>query len=153
MKRTLLSAALTLSLTLPGSLVFAQQTGPAQQTTPDSQQTPSSAQQWGRHRHFHHPDAQRETARLTRQLNLSSDQSAKLEPILADRDQKMADLWSNQSLAPQDRREQMRAIQQSTRQQLESVLTPAQIEQMKSMHHGHRGGANQTQPANPSPGA
>lgn len=150
MKRTILPAALALSLALSGALAFGQQTDPQQQQTAPNAQQPY-------HRHFHKPNPQRETARLTQQLNLSPEQSSKLEPILADRDQKVADLWSNQQLAPQDKHQQMRAIQQSTRQQLEAVLTPDQLQQMKAMHHGHRrgpyNGTGQPQPPSPpSPG-
>jgi hypothetical protein len=147
MKRTILSTALTLSLVLSGGLALGQQTEQPQQqqTAPDAQQP--------YHRHFHHPNPERETARLTQQLNLSPEQSTKLQPILADRDQRMAALWSNQALAPQDKHQQMRAIQESTRQQLEAVLTPGQLQQMRSMHHGHHRGPNgysgQPQPPNP----
>ncbi len=84
MKRILLSASLALALS--GSLVFAQST-----TTPAPE---------GKHFHHHRPNPQQEAAWLSTKLNLSSDQTAKLEPILADRDQKMTALWSNTSTQP-----------------------------------------------------
>jgi protein CpxP len=156
MNRTLLSAALTLSLALSGGVAFAQQQQQPQPQQPQQQdqaQQPSADAQQPFHHHHHQPNPERETARLTRQLNLTPEQSTKLQPILADRDQKMATLWSNQNLAPQDRHQQMRAIEHSTRQQLESVLTPDQVQQMRSMHRGHRGnpngGPNPMQPSNP----
>jgi protein CpxP len=124
MKRILLSASLVLALS--GSLVFAQST-----TTPAS---PA-----GKHFHHHRPNAQEEAAWLTKKLNLSSDQTAKLEPILADRDQKMSALWSNTSISQDEKKQQMRTIHQDLNQQLSTVLTPEQLEQMKSMHHGHHG--------------
>jgi len=142
MKRTILPAAL--ALVLAGSVVFAQQT-PAP-PAPDAQQ-PTAAPH-----HHRHPSPERETAHLTKQLNLTSDQAAKIEPILADRDQKMKDLWSNTALAPQDKHQQMRAIHQSTQQQLDAVLTPDQVQQLKAMHHGHRGNG-QDQPPTPPPAA
>jgi protein CpxP len=43
---------------------------------------------------------------------------------------------SHQNGQPQDFRQQMHAIQQSTNQQLATVLTPQQLQQLKSMHHG-----------------
>ncbi len=61
---------------------------------------------------------------LSKRLNLTPDQTAKLEPILADRDQKISALFANSQLAPQDRREQFKAIHQATEQQLATVLTP-----------------------------
>ena len=138
MKRTILPAAL--ALVLAGSVAFAQQTPTT--PAPDAQQ-PADAPH-----HHRHPSPERETARLTKQLNLTSDQAAKIEPILADRDQKMKDLWSNTALAPQDKHQQMRAIHESTKQQLDAVLTPDQVQQLKAMHHGHRGNG-QDQPAPP----
>jgi hypothetical protein len=54
----------------------------------------------------------------------------------------------------------MKAIHQSTEQQLATVLSPDQMQQLKAMKHGHRGGGwgqrgpngspNQAQPQNPS---
>lgn len=125
MKRILLSASLVLALS--GSLVFAQST-----TTPAPAPT-------GKHFHHHRPNAQEEAAWLTKKLNLSSDQTAKLEPILADRDQKMSALWSNTSISQDEKKQQMRTIHQDLNQQLSTLLSPDQIEQMKSMHHGHHG--------------
>lgn len=123
MKRILLSASLALALS--GGLAFAQST-----TTPAPE---------GKHFHHHRPNAQQEAAWLTTKLNLSSDQTAKLEPILADRDQKMSALWSNTSLSPDEKKQQMRTLHQDLKQQLSTVLTPEQLETMKSMRHGHRG--------------
>ena len=76
---------------------------------------------------------------MSKKLNLSADQMKKLEPILADRDQKIAVLRSNSSLSKEDMRAQMRAIKKDTIQQLSSVLTPEQMQQLKTMHHGHDG--------------
>ena len=143
MKRLILPAALALAFV--GSVAFAQQ--PA--ATPDSQQSPAPIE-----RH-HAPNPHRETARLTRQLNLTPDQSAKVEPILADREQKVAALRSDTSLTDDARRQQMHAIQKQSREQLEAILTPAQQEQMKSMRHnrGSHDDPSQGEPASPPPAA
>jgi periplasmic protein CpxP/Spy len=121
MNRILLSASL--AVLLSSGLAVAQQ----QEATP----APSAKA----HHHAHNP--QREAARLSKRLNLSSDQTAKLEPILADRDQKIAALNNNTTISPVIMKQQMRAIHQQTRQQLATVLTPEQLQQMKSRHHGH----------------
>jgi Spy/CpxP family protein refolding chaperone len=126
MNRTILSTAIALALT--GSLALAQ----APQQTPDSPQS-GAPHQW----HHRQPSPEHEAARISRVLNLTPDQTAKLEPIFADRDQKLAALWQNQDLAPQDRHQQMRAIQQSTREQLSTVLTPDQLQQLKTLRHEH----------------
>jgi periplasmic protein CpxP/Spy len=133
MNRLLLSTSLALALT--GTLALAQQ----QDTAP-----PLTAK---RHAHVHNP--QREAARLSKRLNLSSDQTAKLEPILADRDQKITTLKSDPSISPMIMQKQMHAIHQQTRQQLATVLTPDQLQQIRSQHHNHGAPAQTSPPAPP----
>jgi protein CpxP len=74
MRRIFLSAVL--AVTLASGLVFAQ--APAPGTTPNVR------------RHARNPH--REAMKMAQRLNLSADQTAKLEPILANRDQKAAAL-------------------------------------------------------------
>jgi periplasmic protein CpxP/Spy len=132
--RILLSTSLALALS--SSLVFAQQAAaPAPAAT---------------HNHAHNP--QRETARLTKKLNLSADQSAKLEPILADRDQKIAALKSDTTITPMIAQKQMHVIHQQTMQQLATVLTPDQMQQLRNMRHGH-GQPQQPAPTTPPAGS
>ena len=142
MNRILLSAALALTLT--GGLALAQQA-----ETPTPQGT--------HHRHSHDP--QQQAAWLSKQLNLTPDQTAKLEPILADRNQKMAALRSNTSISHADWMQQMRTIHQDTKQHISTILTPDQLQTMKSLRHRHggsRGGQDQpssqpqSQPAPPN---
>lgn len=137
MNRFILSTSLALALS--STLVFAQQ--------PDAAQTPAPAVK--AHHHAHNP--QREAARLSKKLNLSPDQTAKLEPILAERDQKLAALNNNTTISPVVMKQQMKALHQQTMQQLATVLSPDQLQQMKSRHHG-RGVSPQTQPQ-PNPQA
>lgn len=136
MKHGILPAALTFLLagTLAGgSLAVAQA---AQPSTPDASQPPAATAP------AHTPNPQRQAARIAKQLNLTADQTAKLEPILADRDQKITAVRANTSLAPKDARKQIRAIVENTRTQLSTVLTPDQLQQLKSMHaRGHKGQA------------
>ena len=124
---------------LSTSLALALSTGlvSAQQTDAPPAQAPTA------HHHAHNP--QREAARLSKTLNLSSDQTAKLEPILADRDQKIAALTSDTTISPMIMKKQMHAIHQQTRQQLATILTPDQLQQLKSRHHG------ESAPAQPQP--
>ena len=131
MKRILLTTALTLALT--GTAAFAQQ---AQQTLPEN--SPNANAPYRHHGH-HAPNPQRQAEMISKKLNLSADQTAKLTPIFADQDQKTQALFQDQSLSPQQRHEQMRAIHQSTEQQLATVLSPDQLQQLKAMRHNHRG--------------
>ena len=137
MNRFVLSTSLALALS--STLVFAQQ--------PDAASPPSPTVK--AHHHAHNP--QREAAKLTKKLNLSSDQTAKLEPILADRDQKLAALNNNTTISPVVMKQRIKAIHEQTMQQLGTVLTSDQLQQMKSLRHGH-GVPAQTQPQ-PNPQA
>ena len=132
MFRAYLPKALALSV-LTAGLTFA---GAQQAQTPD-QAPPPSYNAPMHHRHAANPQKQAE--HLSKKLNLTSDQTAKIEPILADRDQKMQALWQNQQLAPEDRHSQMKAINEAAEQQMAGVLSPEQMTQMKAMRHEHRG--------------
>jgi periplasmic protein CpxP/Spy len=126
MTRIALPAAL--AVVLAGSLAFAQQ--PQPQPAPEAQAPAATAP-------AHAQNPHKQTMKLAKELALTPDQTAKVEPILADRDQKLAALRADSTIAPKTFKQQMHAIQKSTRDQLDSLLTPAQIEQFKTMHaHG-----------------
>ena len=130
MKTTLLAAVLVLSsLTTVGA--FAQ--------AGDANSTPQAM-------HAHHThDPHRQAMHLSKKLGLSADQTAKLEPILAQhRDQAMA-IRQNTSLSPDQKHQQMHDLKRNTHQQLSSVLTPEQMQQWKSMRRAHKQ-AQQTAP-------
>jgi len=142
MKRILFPAAIVLSLA--GGLAFAQEP----QQAPPPQQAPAPIVRPHEH---HAQDPHHAAMRLSKQLNLTADQTAKIEPILASRDEKLAALKSSDQTDPKSLHKQMHAIQRDTQQQLAGVLTPEQVEQMKSMHHGgHRGPQSQPAPQSPT---
>jgi len=126
MNRTLLTAALALSLV--GTAAIAQQTAPAPQNDAPAQ-----------HERHHSPDPHKMAMHMSKKLGLSPDQTAKLEPILADRQQKMQALRADASLTPDQRKQQMRAIGKDSRDQLAAILSPEQMQQLKAMRHGRRG--------------
>jgi periplasmic protein CpxP/Spy len=95
-------------------------------------------------------DPHRQAARLSKELNLTPDQASKVEPILADRDQKVAALRANTTMAPADAQQQMRAIQKGAQQQLSTILTPQQFEQLKSIERSHAGQGHAQSPAPPT---
>ena len=113
MKRILTTAAFAVALS--GGLVFAQQV---------------------EHKHHQH-DPHKVAMKIGHKLNLNADQTAKLEPVLAARQQKMAALKSDTTLTPDARRAQMHSIHQDTETQLGTILTADQMQQLKSMHHDH----------------
>ena len=144
MKRILLRS--TLALTLAATAAFAQQSNP-QQPADGAQQ---SAPQQGHHHHQFNP--QKAAQHLQKRLNLTDDQTAKIEPILADQHQKMTALHSDTSLSKDQRHQQMRTIFEQTHTQLAGVLTPDQMQQLRSMRHG-RGGRQQQQDQGSAPSA
>lgn len=87
------------------------------------------------HRHGENP--YKAAIRISRRLGLSSDQLAKLEPILAERRQKVDAVRADTSLTDTQRKQQLKAIHQTAKLQLNNVLTPDQMKQMRTRYHGH----------------
>jgi Spy/CpxP family protein refolding chaperone len=145
MKRILIHS--TLALTLAASAAFAQQTTPAPAPA-DTQNSAQPQQHNGKSGRHHQFDAHNAAQHMSKKLGLTEDQTAKLEPILTDRQQKMQALHADTSLTQDQRREQAKSIMKDSQTQLATVLTPDQMQQLKSMHHGgprgHRGGPQQT---------
>lgn len=131
-KRLVLTS--TLALSFAASAAFCQQSSQQPVNDTVTQQQPSD--QHGSHHSF---DPHKAAQRISKRLNLTDDQTAKLEPILAAQQQKMAALRSDSSLTRDQRREQFKTIHQETKSQLATVLTPDQLQQLQSMrHHGRR---------------
>jgi Spy/CpxP family protein refolding chaperone len=99
---------------------------------------PSAGQaQPGQHRTF---DPGKQAAHLGEKLGLNSGQVAQIQPILADRFQKMQTLRADNSLSQDDRRAKARAIQQEANSKIEALLTDTQkqqFEQMLAERHNH----------------
>ena len=153
MKRILIHS--TIALTLAASAAFAQQTTPAPAETQNSTQPQQQHKgKFGRHHQF---DAHKAAEHLGKKLNLSADQTAKLEPILSDRQQKMQALHADTNLTQDQRREQAKSIMKDSQTQLATVLTPDQLQQLKSMRHdgakGRRHGGQQQAPESSTPPA
>ena len=85
-------------------------------------------------------------AGMGRRLTLTPDQPAKLEPILAERQQKMQAVKADSTLTPDQRHKQLHAIGKSTRDEMAGVLTPDQMQQMKAMHKRHEAKQQSTAP-------
>ncbi|MEK6397539.1 MAG: hypothetical protein V4734_05590 [Terriglobus sp.] len=75
---------------------------------------------------------------MSKKLGLSQDQSAKLEPILAERQQKLKAIREDNTLTSEQKKEQRRQIRKDAHTQLSGVLTPDQMQQLKAMHKAHR---------------
>ncbi len=108
----------------------------------------------------HAPNPERETRMLTRRLSLTPEQAAAVEPILADRAQKMEALKPAAGAEPdfQAMHARRKAIMEDSKAKLDAVLTDTQKQQLASMHEhgprGHRGDWNKNGSApSPSPAA
>lgn len=130
MKISFLRSALALGLALPLAQSAVAQEPSTPPAPPSDTQGPPSGGPGG---HRHAPDPHREAAMLGRRLNLTPDQTTRLEPILADRQSRVEALRSNSSLDEKARHQQMHSIQEDTQTKLAGVLTPDQLNQMKQM--------------------
>ena len=86
------------------------------------------------------PNSAHQLKHLRKQLSLTPDQTSKLQPILADRDTRMATLTGNTSLDPKSVHQQRHAIETDTESKINAVLTPDQQKLYADMraarHHG-----------------
>ncbi|HVU47148.1 MAG TPA: hypothetical protein VHD85_13540 [Terracidiphilus sp.] len=78
-------------------------------------------------------DPARAAQRLGRQLGLTQDQVAQLQPIIADRQQQIQNIRADQSLMPRDRRMKMRNVMLDSRNKIEALLTDSQKQQFEQM--------------------
>lgn len=74
-------------------------------------------------------DPQKMIARLSRKLQLTPDQVAKIEPILQNRQQQFRQLQGDNALSPHDMHQKMRSIKQDAEQQVLGILSDGQRKQ------------------------
>lgn len=115
------------TLALSGTLAFAQETAPTQNTEPS--QTPPSSAPSGKHRMHRDPAAMRQQM-MSKNLNLTDDQKAKIQPILQNEMQQMRSIHQNTALTPDQQKAQFQQLRQATQDQIKQVLTPEQVAQM-----------------------
>jgi protein CpxP len=85
-------------------------------------------------------DPDRQLQRLTRELGLSADQQSQIKPVLVDREQKMEQLFQDQTVARPDRHAKMQALRQDTQSRIEAVLNDQQKQKFEAMQEHMRGG-------------
>jgi periplasmic protein CpxP/Spy len=96
---------------------------------------------------------------LSKKLNLSADQQAKLKPIFEDQRKQMDAIHSDTSLSREDRFSKMQTLRQSSDTQIKSVLTDDQqksfdkmrADQQDRMKQWHKGGDNAPPPPSSNP--
>ncbi|MGB6974371.1 MAG: hypothetical protein WBD67_06790, partial [Terracidiphilus sp.] len=143
------------TLAIAGALLFGAGAVAAQDNSaPNSApaQAPGQASgQWGQRGRRMDPDQQ--LRRMTKQLDLTADQQSQIKPMLLDRQQKMQDLFQDQSLDRRTRRSRMQDIQRDTKSKIESVLTDAQKQKYEAMQQNmhRRGGYGRSGPPQAAP--
>ncbi len=87
------------------------------------------------------PNAAHQLKHMSKQLGLTADQTAKLQPILADRDTRMATLQNDTALDPKSMHKQKHAIEADTAIKVNAVLTPDQQKLYADMRAAHHKGS------------
>ena len=88
---------------------------------------------------------------MTSQLNLTTDQQAKIKPILESESQQMQALHQDSSLSREDRMSKMQQIRQGTNEQIKPILTSDQQQKFQEMmSHQGRGGPHGAPPSSQS---
>jgi len=82
--------------------------------------------------------AERELQRMSKRLNLTEEQKAKILPILQERNKQLDDLRAQSSLPQGEARAKARDIRRSARQQIAQILTPEQRDKDKAMRREAR---------------
>ena len=86
--------------------------------------------------------------RIAKQLNLTSDQQAKVQGILQQQRTAMQNVRQDSSLSPQDRRTKMMDIRSSTNTQIRALLTADQQQKWDQMQNSHQKGRGQDRDQN-----
>lgn len=141
MKSTLILslAATLLGLPVAGLLRADDQPAPTQ-SGPSIQQDQPPPPDSGERRAMGKMNPQHTLQRLSELLNLTDDQKAKILPLLQAQFDQVTALRNDTSLSDDERHEKMRAIVQSTHEQIGALLTPEQREKFKSMRGAHGNG-------------
>ena len=149
--------AALLSLGLAAGTAFGQdEQAPAPPPQAGQQRDQQSGPGMGKHMGRRHmPTVDDQLKHLTKKLNLSDDQQAKLKPILEDQRKQMDAIRSDSSLSRQDRFGKMQELRQSSDTQIKSVLNDEQQknfdkmreDQANRMKQWHNQGGNNAPPA------
>jgi Spy/CpxP family protein refolding chaperone len=98
-----------------------------------AQDNSSQAQQFSSEAHHRPMDVDSELAHLTRELDLTPDQQAKIRPLLVEHQEKERALHQDQSLSPEELRSRAHAISDETHKKIEVFLTDEQKQKAKAM--------------------
>jgi periplasmic protein CpxP/Spy len=114
-----------------------------------SQDQQQKGQKWGGHDHKM-ADPQARLDRMSKKLNLTDDQKAKIKPILDNEAQQMKALKSDTSTAKQERRAKAMEIRKSSMDQIRPMLNSdqqAKLDQQMQNLKEHRAKRGQQKPS------
>lgn len=154
MKKAIICALLAIAVACCGTALYAQDTM-GQPSQGQGQMSQGQMGPGGGHRGMMSPDQR--LAHLTKTLSLTSDQQAKIKPMLEQEQQQMQSLHQDTSMAPADRRSKAMQIRQGTNDQIKSVLTAdqqtkfTQMQDRQMEHMGQHGGMGEGQPQQAPP--
>jgi Spy/CpxP family protein refolding chaperone len=87
-------------------------------------------------------------------LNLTPDQKAKMDVLRADLRTRVGTINSNAALTPEQKKEQIKSLRQANRTQVEAILTPDQLAQLKKAKterkEHHKAGGEASPQASPA---
>jgi hypothetical protein len=100
-------------------------------------------------RHARQQDPAKQVKHLAKRLNLTADQQNQLLPIFADRQQQMAAIRGDSSLAPKDRMAKARALREDSENKIKAVLTDSQKQAYDQLQQQMRARRQGRQPSAP----
>lgn len=119
-----MSRARYIVVLLTATLVSLAASGQASQAPANEQSNSATSAQDTRDRVATHLD------RMARRLNLTEEQKAQITPILQDQVAQARAIRHDASLTPEQKRGKLRLLRDSSRAEVESVLTPEQVARM-----------------------
>jgi periplasmic protein CpxP/Spy len=124
---------LAIALALSGAAV-------AQDNPQDAQTQPASPSAGQHHwRHGGHQSAEQRLNRMDQKLGLTADQKAKIGPMLEEQQKQAQAIRNDSSLTPEQKKAKFTELRQSTRSQIEALLTPEQRSKLAAGHEGGEG--------------
>lgn len=120
----------------------------------DSQEQQPPQGMGGHMGHRPMPSVDDQVKHLTQKLNLTSDQQAKLKPILEDQRKQMDQIHNDSSLSRDDRFSKMQQLRSSSDTQIRALLTEDQqkkFDAMREEHNHMRGGPGAQKPDGSEP--
>ena len=133
MKKSLVCALLAVAMACCGTALYAQQDNMSQGGPPQGHHMMMSPEQ--------------RLQNMTKTLNLTPDQQAKIKPLLENQSTQMQSLHQDTTMSREDRMAKAQQLRQSTDEQIKGVLTPDQQQkwsEMQTQRQGNMGHPQQT---------